>query len=335
MTANIAILGYGNVGRALVQLLLRKDQELRSRVGYDWRIVGAMSRRRGAALNPDGLDPQTLAEAETLGPSMDAFQFIQTCRANVLVELTVLNPQTGQPALDHTRAALQAGMHVVTANKGPVAFGYRELAALAAGHGRAFLFESSVMDGAPIFSMARTGLKPATFEGFRGILNSTTNFVLGLVESGKSFDEAVAEAQRIGVAEADPTNDLDGWDAAVKTVVLNNVLLGAEARPPQVDRTGISGLSAEDVCAAAAAGEHYKLVCSARRKGEDTHLRVAPERLPASDPLSSVNGTSVSVTFYTDVLPPLTIVESHAGSALSTLQTTAFGVLADLVSVPT
>lgn len=135
MTANIAILGYGNVGRALVQLLLRKDQELRSRVGYDWRIVGAMSRRRGAALNPDGLDPQTLAEAETLGPSMDAFQFIQTCRANVLVELTVLNPQTGQPALDHTRAALQAGMHVVTANKGPVAFGYRELAALAAGHG--------------------------------------------------------------------------------------------------------------------------------------------------------------------------------------------------------
>jgi len=333
MTLRLAILGYGNVARALVRLLLLKDATLRAEYGFDWRITGAISRRLGAALDPAGLDPQALAAATALGAPMDSRDFIARCDADVLIELSVLVPQTGQPATDHVRAALGRGLHVVTANKGPIAFAYRELRDLAAAQGRRLLFESTVMDGAPIFSMARTGLRGATFEGFRGILNSTTNLVLGLVESGRSFDGAVAEAQRIGVAEADPSNDLDGWDATVKTVVLANVLAGADARPPEVDRTGIRGLSVDDIRAAAAAGEHYKLVCSGRREGDALRLRVAPERLPAADPLSAVSGTSSSVTFYTDVLPPLTLVEGHAGSALTTLQTTAFGVLADLLAI--
>lgn len=335
MTTRIAILGYGNVARALVRLLLQKAEVLRAQYGFDWRVTGAMSRRLGAALDPAGLDPEALVGATRLGEPMESLDFVARCEADVLVELSVLVPRSGQPATDHVRAALRRGLHVVTANKGPVAFAYRELRDLAAAQGRRFLFESAVMDGAPIFSMARTGLRGAVFEGFRGILNSTTNLVLGLVESGESLEAAVAEAQNIGVAEADPTNDLDGWDATVKTVVLANVLVGADARPPDVDRTGIRGLQVDDIRAAAAAGEHYKLVCTGRRDGDAVRLRVAPERLPAADPLSAVSGTSSSVTFYTDVLPPLTILEGHAGSALTTLQTTAFGVMADLVAIST
>jgi homoserine dehydrogenase len=324
----IALLGHGNVARALVRLLLRKQDELRAAYDFDWRITGALSRRLGAALDPAGLDPQTLLDPVRLGPPMEALDFIARCTADVLIELSVLNPQTGQPAVDHVRAALAAGRHVVTANKGPLAFAYRELRDLAAARGRAFLFESTVMDGAPIFSLARTGLRGATLTGFRGILNSTTNYVLGLIEEGRSFDKAVAQAQAIGIAEADPSNDLDGWDASVKTVVLANVLMGADARPADVERTGIRELPEAEVRAAPDAGFHYKLVCSATRENGTLRLSVAPAPVPLSDPLAAVQGTSSIVTFYSDVLPELTIVEGHPG-----VDTTAFGVLADLLAV--
>ncbi len=184
------------------------------------------------------------------------------------MEATWLNPQTGQPATDYVRAALSAGRHVVTANKGPVAHAYRELAALAQEQHRGFFFESTVMDGAPVLSIAREGLLATTVYRLRGILNSTTNYILTSMEEGISFDEAVRGAQQIGVAEADPTTDLDGWDAAVKIVVLANVFMGADLRPADVDRMGITGLTGDDVRDALESGERIKLVCEAYREGD-------------------------------------------------------------------
>lgn len=338
MQLNLAILGFGVVGREFARLLQRKSDELARDYGLTWRMTGLATRRLGMACDPDGLDLEAaLAAVEAGGrldalhrrpPLRDAFDFIANCGADVLFETTVLNPQNGQPAIDHVQAALRAGMHVVTANKGPVAFAYRALRTLAQQQGRAFLFESTVMDGAPIFSLARDALLGANVLVFRGILNSTTNFILTQMEGGASFDQAVRQAQAIGIAEADPSLDVDGWDAATKTAVLATVLMGADITPPQVDRAGIRDITPERVQAALAAGRRIKLVCQAGWGDGRLLARVAPEDVPADDPLASVRGTSSILSLYTDTLKQLTIVEHDPGPAQ-----TAYGLLRDLMAI--
>jgi homoserine dehydrogenase len=209
-----------------------------------------------------------------------------------------------------------------------LAFAYRELRDLAVAQGRAFLFEATVMDGAPVFSLARAGLPAACVRGFRGVLNSTTNYILTQMEAGVSFDAAVRSAQTMGIAESDPSADIDGWDATVKTVVLANVLLGADIRPTDVDRTGIRGLTPIDLQAAHGRGRRIKLVCQAAHKDDRLVARVAPEEVPLDDPLASLSGTSSMLTLHTDTLKRLSLIESEPEPAQ-----TAYGVLADLISV--
>lgn len=342
MTASIqrvALIGFGAVGRAFARLLLRKHAEIRQRYDLDLRVTGIITARRGAAWDPDGLDLAAALQAVEGGVDlralsrspapMETLAFIERCPADVVVEITVLDPRTGQPATDHVRAALRSGRHVVTANKGPLAFAYRELRELARSRGRAFLFESTVMDGAPLFSLVREGLPATRILGFRAILNSTTNFILTRMEEGVSFEEAVRQAQAIGIAEADPSNDIDGWDAAVKTCVLANVWMEADLRPDQVERTGIRGLRPEDLQEARREGRRIKLVCTAER-GEDgaVRARVAPEAVPMEDLLAHVRGTSSVITLRTDTLKQLTLIEHDPEPAQ-----TAFGILADLIHI--
>jgi homoserine dehydrogenase len=258
----------------------------------------------------------------------DNVSLIRSGAADTLVELSTLNPQTGQPALDHCRAALDAGMHIVTANKGPLAHAYRELHDRAAVKRLAFFFESTVMDGAPIFSAAREGLAGAELLSFRAILNSTTNFILTAMEGGTSFEDAVKQAQAIGVAEADPSNDVDGWDAAVKTAVLVNVLMDGDVRPTDVDRTGIRDVTPQMLQAAIAGNQRIKLLCRAWREGDAIKTRVAPEAVSMTDPFALVAKTNSILRLSFDVLPGLTFIEEDSGA-----ETTAFGVLADLLSV--
>ncbi len=335
----VALIGFGAVGRAFARLLLRKHAEIRQRHDLDIRVTGIITARRGAAWDPDGLDlAAALTAAEDNGDlsvlsrspaPTETIAFIERCPADVIVEITVLDPRTGQPATDHVRAAMRSGRHVVTANKGPLAFAYRELRELARSQGRAFLFESTVMDGAPLFSLVREGLPATRILGFRAILNSTTNFILTRMEEGVPFEEAVREAQAIGIAEADPSNDIDGWDAAVKTCVLANVWMEADLRPDQVERTGIRGIRPEDLADARREGQRIKLVCTAER-GEDeaVRARVAPEAVPMEDLLAHVRGTSSVIALRTDTLKQLTLMEHEPEPAQ-----TAFGLLADLVNV--
>jgi homoserine dehydrogenase len=338
MELKLAILGFGIVGREFVRLLRRKSGELAREYGLTWRVTGLATRRLGMACDPARLDLDVALAAVEAGqrldalhrgpPLRDAFDFITECGADVLFETTLLNAQDGQPAIDHVRTALRAGMHVITANKGPVAFAYHELRGLAQGQGRAFLFESTVMDGAPIFSLARDALLGANVLGFRGILNSTTNFILTQMETGASFDAAVRQAQAIGIAEADPSLDVDGWDAATKTAVLATVLMGAEVTPPQVDRTGIRDVTPEQLQGALAANRRVKLVCHAEHWDGRVVARVAPEEVSADDPLAAARGTSSVLSLYTDTLKQLTIVEHDPGPAQ-----TAYGLLRDLLAV--
>ena len=256
----------------------------------------------------------------------DVRAWLSAARADVLFEATSLNVQDGQPAVDHIRTALECGAHAITANKGPIVHAYEELSSLATTKGKRFLFEATVMDGVPIFSMFRESLPAVHLRGFRGILNSTTNVILSGMEDGLSFNESLKKAQEIGVAETDPSNDVEGWDATVKVAALVRVLMGVPVRLDEIEREGVGKLSGETVRAARAAGKPYKLVCRARRDGPLVRASVRPEQVALSDPLAWVTGTSSIVCFETDIFPGLVITENNPG-----LEATAYGMLADFV----
>lgn len=334
-TYNLCFAGFGNVGRALVRLLLDKREALRNEHAIDWRITGVASRRIGWLTNPNGFDPAALLEIDptrehaslkaAAPKATNVRDWLRAARGDVLFEMTSLNRHTGQPAIEHLQAAFECGAHGISANKGPVVYALHELSALAAQKGKRFLFESAVMDGTPVFNLFRETLPVVNLRGFRGLLNSTTNVVLTEMEAGRTFEEAVRRAQEIGVAETDPTDDLEGWDPAVKICALCNVLMGASIRPNDVERVGIATLSPQVVREARAAGKPYKLVCTARREGHSIRARVAPEQLPLTDPLAQMTGTTSCLFFDMDVFG-LTMIEHKPG-----VIATAYGLLSDFV----
>jgi homoserine dehydrogenase len=335
-TYNLCLLGFGNVNRTLVELLRLKSSELRQRYRIGWRVTGVASRRLGWWANPDGFEAERLLRVhdpagfvELRGQECPRHtDWLRAADSDVLFEATSLNVDTGQPAIDHIRAALEYGAHAVTANKGPIVHAYRELRDLALQKGRCFLFESTVMDGIPIFSLFRSTLPAIEVKGFRGILNSTTNVILSGMEKGLSFDEALREAQRLGVAETDAAYDIEGWDAAVKVAALVNVVTEVPLLPKEIERQGIRGLSGEAVRSARAEGRPYKLVCRAERTANGVRASVRPEQLPLSDPMALVEGTSSIIHFSTDIFPGITITEENPG-----LHATAYGLLADFIRV--
>jgi homoserine dehydrogenase len=342
------------VNRTLVGLLEDRTQELQESYGISWRITGVASRRLGWIANAEGLEPAAVLALNSdltssllwtePAPSTSSEQalsllkgvsaphrpqnvreWLATAKANVLFEATSLNVENGQPAADHIRAALEQGAHAITANKGPIVHAYRELRDLAEARGKRFLFESTVMDGVPIFSLFHE-LPAIRLKGFHGILNSTTNVILSEMEKGLSFEAALKKAQDLGIAETDATHDIDGWDAAVKTAALITVLMDVPVRLNEIEREGIRGLSGDAVRAARKEGSSYKLVCRARRAESGITASVRPEQVAMSDPMAGISGTSSYVYFKTDIFPGLAITEENPG-----LYATAYGMLADFV----
>lgn len=325
---NLAIVGFGNVGRALLRLLISRETELRRKYDVRWRLTGVASRRIGWIADPDGLNPITVLSGHfphSVQSARNVREWLERAKADVLFEASSLNVQTGQPAIDHIVAALESGAHAISANKGPLVFAYRELVALAKEKGRRFLFESTVMDGVPIFSLFPLGLPLTELRGFSGVLNSTTNVVLTEVEKGRSFDEATKRAQSIGIAETDPSQDLDGWDSAIKVAALATVLMGVPTRIDQVRCSGIRELSEEKIRSVRAAGMRYKLVCRAERRGDGIDCRVGPELLLLSDPMAGLEGTSSAIRFDLEVFG-LSMVEHNPG-----VDATGYGMLADFL----
>ena len=307
---NLCLVGLGNVGKALLALLLRKQQELRDRHGIAWRVTGVASRRLGWLAAPDGFVVEKLLQEDFSGArkAADVREWLRLGQADVLFEASSLNAATGQPAIDHLRAALEMGAHAISANKGPVVHAYRELSELAAAKGRRFLFESTVMDGVPIFSLFRETLPAVELRGFRGVLNSTTNVVLEGMDAGLSLEVAIQQAQKLGVAESDPTDDIEGVDAAIKVLILTNVLMNAGLRLDEVRRQGIRQITSQHLREARRDGKAWKLICRAKRTNDGSvAASVAPERLKLSDPLAQVKGTSSIIGFETDIFPELVI----------------------------
>lgn len=334
----ICLMGFGNVSQAFVQLVQKKKEELANKFGVEIIVTAVATANHGWAINPSGIDMEKAVQLHSAGRMLSELSqsdipkkhksIIADCGADFLLENSPVNYETGEPAVTHIRYALENSMHAVSANKGPVAHAYKELAALAHRMGKHFLFESAVMDGAPIFSVFREALPTANVTGFEGILNSCTNLILEEMEKGESFDEAVAYAQSIGIAETDPSGDIDGWDAAIKVAALSTVLINVPIKPVDIPRIGIRDLSNTEVQSALKENKRWKLVCRAKLEDSSLTASVAPEEVPSDSPLYSVSGTSSFVLFKTDVLPGLGILESNPGP-----DTTAYGLLADILNI--
>ncbi len=340
----LVLIGFGRVTRRFVQLIDALDE----RLDFDCRIVALSTRRHGSVVDADGIDPARALAAVESGQSLarldphagersgiDVLRQVADLMPDeasegrlVAVESTVLDIERGEPSVSHARAALEGQLHVVTVNKGPAAFAYHELESLAERMERAFMFEGAVMDGVPVFNLVRETMPGARIDGFRGVINTTTNFILTELEHGHPFDEALRGMQARGIAEADPSLDVDGWDAAAKTAALVNALMGGAITPHEVLRTGIAEVTTSDVQDAIARGRRIRLVASASRHGGTITARVEPEELDLRDPLATLDATENAVYLRTDVLGEVGIVQRG-----SDLGQTAYAIVSDLARI--
>ena len=328
-TVKIALVGYGNVGRAFVQMLEKRRDFLAERYHSKAEIVAVCTRSRGALVEPSGLDAAEI-DSRPFTKEQTAFDVIDQVDYDVMMELTPINIRTGQPAIDHIKHALQRGKHVITANKGPIARAYRELKAMAREHHVKFYHESTVMDGVPVFNLTDETLKGCKILEVSGILNATTNYVLSEMEHGISWEDAVAEGQRLGFVEADPSVDLDGWDAAAKLTALMNVLMDVEITPEEIQREGIRGITPEQMVEARRQNQRFKLLCRGWVENGRPVGTVAPQMVDADSLYASINGTAAMVTITTDLMGSISVVE-HVFQP--EVDQTAYGVLGDLFRI--
>lgn len=337
---DITLVGFGNVGQGLAAILRDKDAALRQQYGVALRLTAVLTRSHGSLAHPDGLDPALLLQAAESGslhhypetrahlPAAAPEALIRDLPADVVVELSPSDLQTAQPALAHCHAALSSDKHLVLANKGPVALAYHDLMAAAAQARRRVYFEATVMAGTPSLRLALDALAGCTIHSVRGILNGTTNFILTQMQEGQAYQDALRLAQRLGYAEADPSADVDGWDAAGKLLILANALFGglagSAAGLQALEVSGITGLTRENMLLAEQTGERYRLIAQATPQGGQVGLM----RLPISDPLAHVTGVTNAITFRTDLMGDITLIGAGAGR-----QETGFAVLADLLAL--
>ncbi|HXF41406.1 MAG TPA: homoserine dehydrogenase [Blastocatellia bacterium] len=338
MELRLAFIGFGNVARSFARILTTRARELFDEYGLRFKTIAIATGSHGCVTSNDEID---LIEAVKCVERGDPLTYLSGCEsadnsvavlnqtsADVMFETTPLDINSGEPAIAHIRTALARGIHVVTANKGPIAFGYSELKSLAVRHNVQFRFEGTVMDGTPIFNLVELCLPGARVLGFSGVLNSTTNLILTGMQAGQSFEETLAEAQRRGIAEANADFDIDGWDAAVKAVALANVLMNAEAPPADVKRKGIRDISINDVEAAAASGNVIRLVARAEQTTNEIGLVVRPELVPRASVFGSLVGTSNALVIKTDLMGETAVIENDPG-----VEQTAYALLSDLISV--
>jgi len=314
----LALIGYGNVGRAFARLLEHK------RSVYPNRIVAIHTARHGTAYDPKGLP----VEPEFGPAAANIDEFLARARAEVAVEITSLNPASGEPAISHIRAAFARHMHVITANKGPIAFAHRALKDEARAAGVEFLYEATTMDGTPVYNLVRNNLPGVEILGFAGALNSTTKVILEAMRKGLSLEDGIAEAQRLGVTEADPWFDIEGWDSACKAAALANVLMGANVTPEQIERRGIGRLTPEKLAEIDASGKSVTLISRARKTPNGVKLRVRAEVLDKDDILAACRGTSNLLVLHTDLMGDLGVFTLKPG-----VDQTAYGLFSDLVEI--
>ena len=320
-----------------MQILSEQAQYLEEQLNVQLKVVAVNDMRFGSLYDPDGLPLQALLEAGQKGDlsTVPAAQYgwsvdemLSKAEADTLVEVSYTDLRSGEPALTYIRQALAASKHVVTTNKGPIALCFPELKALAAAHQVRIGYEGTVMSGTPTLALGSKLLAAARIRRIQGILNGTTNFILTRMEDGGSYAEALAEAQALGYAEADPTGDVEGFDAAGKVVILSNILMGADLTMADVEREGITRLTPQDIQSAEQRGERWKLIGTVEKLDGQVKASVRPTALPSDHPLANVKGALNAVTYTTDLLGEVTLIGAGAGRVQ-----TGYALLSDLLSI--
>ncbi len=334
----LALIGFGNVGQGLASILRDHGSRYERDFGRRFTITAITDALKGGAMDPNGLDPAALLDTvEKTGalaglpnfkPAWDVLDMLHAAPCDAVVELSFTNLQTGEPATTYLSEAIRAGKHVVTSNKGPIALHFDHLTTLAARHGVQIGVEGTVMSGTPAIRLGREILAGAGIQRVQGILNGTTNYILTKMEAGAAYAEALGEAQALGYAEADPTGDVEGFDAAAKVTILARLIFGAPLSLDQVDRTGISALTPTDVQSAAASGQVWKLIGALERNNGQISASVRPQKLPLTHPLARVSGATNAITYTTQLLDEVTLIGPGAGRLA-----TGYAILQDLLAI--
>ncbi|WP_223635950.1 homoserine dehydrogenase [Planococcus sp. 4-30] len=342
MVYKLAFIGFGVVGQGLAEILRDKKESLKRDEDFEAQIVAISDLRKGAIYHPNGLDInvilKTLKETGNLEDypqtsglikGWDSLTTIRESNADTIIEVSYTDVKTGQPAIDHCKTAFENGKNVVMTNKGPVALAYKELSGIAEQHGVSWGFEGTVMSGTPALRMPVATLAGNEITEVRGILNGTTNYILTKMETeGVSYEEALKEAQNLGFAEADPTSDVEGYDARYKIVILSNYVMKAPLTVEEVSCQGISSLTLKDIEEAKKEGKRWKLIAKARKEGSKVIASIAPEKVDLTDPLASVGGAVNAITYETDLLGSVTLSGAGAGKT-----ETGFSLLIDLITI--
>lgn len=321
MKHKIALAGCGNVGTALLEILHEKKKELKDKYAFEYEVVLIRDLMKGTIMNDLGLDMGTvlgeLHERNSFGAFEQASgplgELLKRSGATVLAECTPTNLKTGEPGLSHIRDALAAGINVTTTNKGPLAAAFDELTAAAERNGVKFLYEGVVMSGTPIIDMVKNGMAGCSVLGVEGILNGTTNFILTKMTEGATYHEALAAATELGYAEADPSGDVEGWDAAVKVVILAKILFDQSIQVKDVARLGITQITPQQIASATKNGNVIKLIAGIDFDTFGIHPYVMPREIAASHPLAQVGGAVNAITVKTDNLGEVTLIGPGAG----------------------
>jgi homoserine dehydrogenase len=339
MLFRLAFIGFGTVGQGLAEILIEKKDMLSKKFDFQWKVVAISDFKKGSVYDKNGLDMKKILNLLKSGKNLDEYpggvkgldsiQTIKKTNSNTIIEVTYTDIKTGEPALTHIKTALEEGKHVISTNKGPVVKQSVELLKSAESKKVHYGFEGVVLSGTPALNLARCTLAGNIITGFKGILNGTTNYILTEMEAGNLYDTALKKAQELGYAEADPTGDVEGFDALGKVVILTNVVLGRKITWDNVKRKGITEITAEDIKKAKSEGKRWKLIGSAEIQSDGSvKAFVGPKKLPLSDPLSGVSGATNALTYNTDELGPVTIVGPGAGR-----RETGFALLIDLLEI--
>lgn len=342
MVHKLALIGFGVVGQGLVEILLNKQEKLQKEEGFEAVVVAISDLMKGSIYHPDGLHLETVLKVlkETgnienypdvpgIIKGWDSFKTIRETNADTIVEVSYTDVKTGQPAIDHCKAAFESGKNVIMTNKGPVALAYKELSQMAKKYGVYWGFEGTVMSGTPALRMPITSLAGNDITEIKGILNGTTNYILTkMEEEGWTYEEALREAQRLGYAEADPTSDVEGYDAKFKIVILANYVMNVPLSAEEVICKGITDITLDDIEEAKQQGKKWKLIAKVRKEQDKVIASVAPEKVDLTDPLASISGATNAVTYECDLLGPVTLVGAGAGK-----METGFSLLIDLINI--
>lgn len=335
----IAFIGFGVVGQGLAEILLDQMNELKKRYNFDYTVVAISDKLKGSIYDENGLDLRLVLElVKKTGKitdypkgikGWDSLTTITETNSNLIVEVSWTDINTGEPAISHVKAAIKCHKHIVMTNKGPIALAARELISMAQTNGVQIRFEGTVLSGTPAINLGLKNLAGSGITKVAGIVNGTTNYILTEMEKGLDYASALKQAQELGYAEADPTADVEGYDALGKIVILANVVLNGTLTKDQVTCQGITKITPKDIKDAVAEGKRWKLIASAELKPDGSVIAfVKPQKISLTHPLASVMGPINALTYTTKYLGDITIIGPGAGR-----EATGYALLSDILDI--